>query len=166
MPRPILKSSQSQQQSQNNILSTTYNSHQQNQNMQQMDKMKLDRLLRKKRSSKYLDAIHKLDAGGHVQNHDKVNEIINAIKDEFPEVKIQGILLGIVSRCYLGDPYEVHTLDMTGCIIEHYETYRKMPNGLEKARSIAARGGYEAIEVYPDCCRAISSNGSVSVIIG
>jgi hypothetical protein len=39
-----------------------------------------------------------------------------------------------------------------------------MPGGLEKARGIAMRGGYEFIEVYADCCRCVSSNGSVSVI--
>ena len=66
--------------------------------------------------------------------------------------------------CYLGKPYEVHTLDVTGGIIEHYQTGQILPNGMEKARSIALRGGYEFIEVYTDCCRAISSNGKVSVI--
>ena len=29
-------------------------------------------------------------------------------------------MLGIVSICYLGKPYEVHSLDITGQIIEHY----------------------------------------------
>ena len=53
---------------------------------------------------------------------------------------------------------------MTGEIIEHYKSGQSLPGGLEKARSIAMRGGYEFIEVYSDCCRAVSSNGSVSVI--
>ena len=95
---------------------------------------------------------------------DKVNEIVDTIRSEFPEVEITGIMLGIVSICYLGKPYEVHTLDITGQIIEHYKGGQMLPGGLEKARSIAMRGGYDFIEVYVDCCRAISSNGSVSVI--
>ena len=95
-----------------------------------------------------------------------MNAIIDAIRKEFPEVEISGMLLGYVSICYLGKPYEVHTLDMTGSIIEHYKAGQTLPGGLEKARSIAMRGGYEFIEVYVDCCRCVSSNGRVSVISG
>lgn len=131
---------------------------------QQMTKMTLDRTLRKKRSKDYMDAMHRLDAGGHVHNQQKVDEIIGAIRNEFPEVELSGILLGYVSLCYLGKPYEVHTLDMTGQIIEHYKVGQSLPGGLEKARTLALRGGYEFIEVYVDCCRCISSTGAVSVI--
>lgn len=165
MPRPMLRTPQTQTQTQtNNILSATYNNQQQKQQQQQMDKMKLDKLLRKSRSKEYMEAIHRLDAGGHVYNQNKVNDIINTIKGEFPEVELSGILLGYVAVCYLGKPYEVHTLDITGGIIEHYKAGQTLPNGLEKARSIAMRGGYDFIEVYVDCCRAISSSGAVSVI--
>ena len=117
-----------------------------------MDKMKLDRLLRKTRSKEYMQSLHKLDVGGHVHNQHKVNEIINTIHNEFPDI------------CHLGKPYEVHTLDITGQIIEHYKSGQLLPGGLEKAHSIALRGGYDFIEVYIDCCRAISANGTVSVI--
>ncbi len=159
MPRPMLRTPQNQTET-NNVLSATCN----NEEKQQMDKMMLDRLLRKNRSKEYMDALHKLDSGGHVHNENKVNEIINTIKREFPEVELSGILLGYVAICYLGKPYEVHTLDITGGIIEHYKAGHTLPGGLEKARNIAMRGGYDFIEVYVDCCRAISANGSVSVI--
>lgn len=159
----MLKTPQQNQAQSSNILSATCNPMQQQQ-AQHIDKMKLDRILRKPRSKEYMDAMHKLDAGGHVHNQNKVNDIINAIKKEFPEVEISGILLGCVSICYLGKPYEVHTLDVTGEIIEHYKSGQTLPHGLEKARSIAIRGGYDFIEVYVDCCRAISANGNVSVI--
>lgn len=164
MPKPMLKQPQTQTQS-GSILSAAQQQAQK-QRTQQMDKMKLDRLLRKTRSKEYMDALHKLDAGGHVHNQHKVNEIIDAIRNEFPEVEINGVLLGFVSICYLGRPYEVHTLDMTGQIIEHYKAGQPLPGGLEKARSIALRGGYDFIEVYVDCCRCISSTGAVSVISG
>ena len=162
MPKPMLRQPQTQTQS-GSILSATQQ-QESKQQTQQMDKMKLDRLLRKTRSKEYMDALHRLDAGGHTHNQHKVNEIIDAIRNEFPEVEISGILLGFVSICYLGKPYEVHTLDMTGQIIEHYKVGQTLPGGLEKARSIALRGGYDFIEVYVDCCRCVSSNGSVSVI--
>lgn len=162
MPKPMLRQPQTQVQT-DTLLSATQN-QQQKQQTQQMDKMKLDRLLRKPRSKEYMQALHKLDAGGHVQNQQKTAEIIDAIRREFPEVELSGIMLGIVSTCYLGKPYEVHTLDITGQIIEHYKSGQTLPGGLERARSVAIRGGYEFIEVYVDCCRAVSSNGSVSVI--
>lgn len=164
MPKPLMRPQQQQQAKTQsaNLLSATF--QQESVQQTQMDQMRLDRLLRKPRSRQYMDALHRLDAGGHVHNQEKVNEILNTIRNEFPEVQIQGVLLGYVSQCYLGKPYEVHTLDITGGIIEHYKMGAPLPNGMEKARSIALRGGYDFIEVYVDCCRAISANGSVSVI--
>lgn len=158
MPKPILNSYQSQKQTQASNIMTS------NLKQSQIDKLSLDRLLRKSRSKEYMDAIHQLDAGGHVHNKKEVNEIINTIKSEFPDVDINGILLGLVAKCYLGAPYEAHTLDLVGEIIEHYKRGETLPGGLDKAKSIALHGGYDFIEVYTDCCRAISSNGSVSVI--
>ena len=158
MPKPILNSYQSQKQTQASNIMTS------NLKQSQIDKLSLDRLLRKSRSKEYMDAIHQLDAGGHVHNKKEVNEIINTIKSEFPDVDINGVLLGFVAKCYLGAPYEAHTLDLVGEIIEHYKRGETLPGGLDKAKSIALHGGYDFIEVYTDCCRAISSNGSVSVI--
>ena len=130
----------------------------------QIDKLSLDRLLRKSWSKEYIDAIHQLDAGGHVHNQKEVNEIINTVKSEFSNVDINGILLGFVAKYYLGAPYEAHTLNLVGEIVDHYKRGEILPNRLDKAKSIAIHGGYEFIEVYTDCCRAISSNDSVSVI--
>ena len=158
MPKPMLNPSQSQKQTQISHIMTS------NLKQPQIDKLSLDRLLRKSRSKEYMYSIHQLDAGGHVHNQKEVNEIINTIKSEFPDVDINGILLGFVAKCYLGAPYEAHTLDLVGEIIEHYKRGETLPNGLDKAKSIAIHGGYDFIEVYTDCCRAISSNGSVSVI--
>ena len=162
MPKPMLNRPQTQTKTES-ILNTTQQ-RKSNQQTKQMSKMELDRLLRKTRSKEYMEAMQKLDAGGHVHNQAKVNEIIDVIRQEFPEVQLAGVLLGFVSVCYLGRPYEVHVLDITGGIIEHYVSGQPMPGGLEKARAIALRGGYEFIEVYADCCRCISSNGTVSVI--
>lgn len=103
MPKPMLRQPQIQTQS-STILNTTQN-HQQKHTTQQMDKMRLDRLLRKTRSKRYMDALHELDADGHTHKQNKVNEIIDAICSEFPEIEISGILLGFVSMCYLGKPY-------------------------------------------------------------
>ncbi|MDO4312443.1 MAG: hypothetical protein Q4C52_05110 [Eubacteriales bacterium] len=162
MPRPILRPQETKLNT--DILLNTRQAAPENKQLSQVEKMKLDRLLRKPRSKAYMEAMHKLDAGGHVHNQKMVEDIVNTIKQEFPEVELAGILLGYVAVCYLGKPYEVHTLDMTGNIIEHYKEGEPLPGGLEKARSLAVRGGYEFIEVYVDCCRAIGAGGSVSVI--
>ena len=74
------------------------------------------------------------------------------------------ILLGVVAKCYLGDAYEVHSLDCTGKIIQHFKKGEPLLHGMEKARGIAIRGGYAFIEVYAECCRAVSEDGTVSVI--
>lgn len=163
MPRPLLRTQQKSETQTQNILSASRSLEQQTRNTQ-MDKLKLDRLLRKQRSREYMEALRKLDAGGHVQNRQQVEEILDTIRNEFPEVEISGILLGYVAVCYLGEPYEVHTLDVKGGIIEHYKAGQALPDGMEKARGIALRGGYEFIEVYVDCCRAVSAGGNVSVI--
>ena len=129
------------------------------------DAMQTARLLKKQRSKAYIEAIHKLDAGGHTMNAAEREAILAAIRAEFPDVlDLAGVLIGIVSKCYLGDPYEVHTLTSAGGIIEHYKRGEPLPAGMERARSLAARGGYEFVEVYTDVCRAISSDGSVSVV--
>ncbi|MBR5307808.1 MAG: hypothetical protein IKU43_03490 [Clostridia bacterium] len=166
MPKPMLIRPQVQTETQtqtNSILSTTQE-RKQTQQTQQIDKMKLDRLLRKPRSKGYMQTMTKLDSGGHVHNKKQVDDIIGAISEEFPDIEMTGILLGVVSTCFLGEPYEVHTLDITGQIIEHFKRGQPLPGLLENARSLAIRGGYAFIEVYIDCCRAVSPSGAVSVI--
>lgn len=168
MPRPLLHTpkQETENKSENkahSLLSAVRDSKQEKKT-QNMDPIMLDRMLRKKRSEKYMQMIGHLDVGGHVQNREKVNEILDGIREEFPEVQLDGFFLGIVSVCYLGAPYEVHALDLAGGILEHYRRGEAMPGGLERARGLALRGGYEFIEVYENCCRAVSKNGTVSVI--
>ena len=163
MPKPMLKPLQQSQTTEESILSAAYKAETKKEN-RELNRLQLDRILRKQRSKEYMSMMGKLDAGGHVHNQDKVNDMIQTIRNEFPEVEIQGILLGIVSICYLGEPYEVHTLDVKGRIVEHYKQGQSLPDGMEKARSIAIRGGYEVLEVYTDRCCAVSMSGMVSVI--
>lgn len=48
--------------------------------------------------------------------------------------------------------------------IKHYKKGETLPEGLEPARSLIVNGGYELVEIYSDCFRAISKEGNVSVI--
>ena len=160
MPRPMLHSEKSVK------IDTSLNLGLHNETKVDTKKatMLQERLLRKKRSKEYMNALSKLDVGGHVHNQAVINEIRNAIREEFPDIDIFGHLIGIVALCYLGEPYEVHTLDLTNNIVEHYERGQSLPQGMERARGLVLHGNYEYIEVYNDCCRAISTNGDVSVI--
>lgn len=165
MPRPLLKPIQKTER-ELDILSLTDSEKRSDLKIGTEDQMKIDRLLRRQRSKEYVETVRRLDAGGHVHNEQKVREIIGAITEEFPEIEISAILMGVVAICYLGDPYEVHTLDLYADIIEHYKVGHPLPGGLECARGIAMHGGYEFIEVYTNCICAVSADGSVSVIKG
>ena len=163
MPKIMLKNTTETKSESNNTLSLTKPIEK---TKTTVDTLTLQRILRKKRSQKYMEAMKSLDAGGHVHNQEKVNELINVIREEFPEVELikTGIFIGMVSKCFLGDPYEVHTVDFTHTIIKHYKQGETLPDGMEKARAMAARGIYEYIEVYTDYCCAVSSDGTVSMI--
>ena len=162
MPRPILHAKQRDQS--NPLFRMTPDNFEQGSRAK--SKMEIDRILRKKRSKPYLNAFGQLDAGGHVQNRDQVEALIETVQAEFPELDDCAFMLGCVATCYLGRPYEVHVLDRKGGIIRHYEGGQPLPDDLEKARTLALQGGYKFIEVYHDCCRAVSDNGTVSVIPG
>ncbi len=122
----------------------------------------IDRQLRNKRSQRYMDAMTKLDAGGNVNSG--ADALADIIASEFPDLEINGIMLGIVSKCYLGEPYEVHTLDISLSIVEHYKRGQSLPGGLQKARGLANNPAYEFVEVFTDRCVCVDSRGNPSVL--
>ncbi|MGM0214621.1 hypothetical protein [Enterococcus sp. AZ109] len=158
MPRVFLNHSE-QKKNQNHLSASVNKPRHKTQ-----DPLVVDRLLRKRRSTEYLAALGQLDASGATMSKPQFERIVEVIKKEFPEIELGGLLIGYVSKCYLGTPYEVHTLSYNLQIIEHYKSGNILPDGMEKARSLAYHGGYQFIEVYTDCCRAISEDGSVAVI--
>lgn len=164
MPRPILGPLRNETRDNTRLSATPPASRQAP--LKEKDKLKAERLLRNKRSKEYMEAVRKLDAGGHVRNRDQVRELVERISGEFQELDmdVMKIMLGIVSKCYLGAPYEAHSLSLALQIIEHYKRGEAMPAGLEKARALAGSGRYAFIEVYTDCCRCVSEDGDVSVV--
>jgi len=125
---------------------------------------KLQQRLRHTRSKTYVEAIRRLDAGTHHADRAGFEALLEAIANEFPDLGIEQRPIGIVSECYLGAPYEVHICDLSGGIIEHFETYRAMPPLFERGRALALHPAYAFVEVYTDTLRAISLDGSVSMI--
>jgi len=122
--------------------------------------------LRQKRSQNYLTAIGKLDTGGHVCSQHDVDALLAAMRAEFPEISIDRLPIGIVSKCYLGMPFEVHTLDRIGQIIRHYKIHEPLPDGLERARGLARHPAYAFVEVYSDRMIAVADNGDTSTLQG
>lgn len=128
------------------------------------DKTMLERRLRNKRSSEYMEAISKLDVGGCEQCKKQFDDCVEAIRNEFKDIPQSDLLIGLVSKCHLGQPYDVHTIDMSGSILVHYKVSENMPPLIEKARSLALHGGYAYIEVYMDYLCAVKDDGSVSIV--
>lgn len=126
----------------------------------------LDSRLRRKRSSAYLEAIRRLDAGTHVTDREALKTLLEEISREFPDLTLDQRPLGIVSTCHLGAPYQVHVCDLGGEIVEHYETFRPMPAPFEGARALALHPSYAFVEVYADGCRLVSPDGAVAWIGG
>jgi hypothetical protein len=131
-----------------------------------MQDAQLQQRLRQSRSKAYVEAIKRLDAGTHHADRTALETLIEAIASEFPELGIEQRPMAIVSRCYLGPPYEVHICDFGGGIVEHFETFRSMPPLCERGRALARHSAYAFIEIYPDMMRAVGEDGSVSVIAG
>jgi len=91
-----------------------------------------------------------------------VSGIAEAIEAEF--TMADTLPLGLVARCHLGSPYEVHVLDMTGHIIEHYYSLQAMPQPFERARTLALHDAYAAIEVYSDRMVCVRPDGTTAVV--
>ena len=129
-----------------------------------LSQAELSQRLRMKRSTRYIEALTRLDAGCHCQDPRVIEALIAAIQEELPEVTIEKLPIGVVSKCHLGADYEVHTLDRTGGIVQHYRSHQSLPPLLERARSLALHSQYVFVEIYVDSMVAVRLNGEVSVV--
>ena len=116
------------------------------------------------RSSRYRTAVGRLDASATLTPA-QLREVIDDIHREFAE-RWSAIPLGFVGHCYLGPPYEAHTLTVDGQIIEHYVAGQALPGRLEQARALARTEHYLVIEVYPDQLVCVRADGSVAKVEG
>lgn len=120
------------------------------------------RLLTTPRSARYLAAIARLDGSATLLPVD-VQEIIDELHREFDETW-SAVPQGFVAHCYLGPPYEAHTLTVDGAIIEHYRAGEPLPGPLEGARALARTEHYRVIEVYPDKLVCVRADGAVVTV--
>lgn len=125
----------------------------------------LEAALRKPRSKEYVEFIKKMDIGCEADMSGYIAEWTDKVDKEFPFIaNVSNFLLGIISRCYLGDSYEVHMLDKTLSIVGHFKKGEPLPNGLEPCRSIGMNPNYEFVEVYEHMYCIVDKNGNTSVI--
>lgn len=120
--------------------------------------------LREKRSKSYLELVQKIDVGQGSLSKKELDQLIQDLKQQFPVMDSLHLLEGIVAKCYLGDDFEVHTLDLKLDIMRHYKFHEILPHNLEKARTLAASPFYAYIEIYSNCLCAVHTDGSVSII--
>ena len=121
--------------------------------------------VREARSIEYVTAMSDLDSGGHVEKRGHFDSLVSKIRSELSEVPSNQLPIGIVARCYLGVPYEVHIVDIgLSQIIKHFCRGEPMDPVFERARSLAQHSAYEFVEVYRDHLVAVKGDGSVSVV--
>lgn len=137
-------------------------------NASKIDERVLKERLRKKRSSKYIEAIKSLDVGDVKMSEKEKNELLDIVKEEFSDVSLnivdEASLVGILAKCYLGHPYEVHTLSFMGFIIKHYTINEELPKGFEVGRALCLHPQYEFIEIYDNFIVGVYIDGSTSIV--
>lgn len=121
-----------------------------------------DRDILKKRSEKYLNLIKTLDTDLLSETRGK-EEMMTKIHEEFGTANLADLPVGILAKCYLGHPHEVHTLDLSaGQIIQHYKIGEPLPEHFEKARTLAKHNAYLFVEVYKDKLILIREDGTAA----
>ncbi|BAV05438.1 hypothetical protein SAMN05421788_105108 [Filimonas lacunae] len=120
------------------------------------------RALLRNRSKKYMDLIAGLDTH-NLTDTKGMALLMNAIQEEFGTAELGNWPLGIVAKCFLGHPYEVHTYDLSASqILHHYKVGEPLPDQFEKARTLAKHNAYALVEVYKDYVILIREDGSAS----
>lgn len=129
----------------------------------------LEARLRQPRSAAYLSALTQLDSGGHVCDPQAVQQLLAALREEFPDLSIENYPLGLVAKCYLGAPFEVHTFDFgaevhPSNVVHHYKSFETLPAPLDAARSLALNPAYAFVEVYTDRLVPVAYTRTVSIV--
>lgn len=75
--------------------------------------------------------------------------VLKNLEDAYIE-RMGGELIALFSRCYLGDPYLDHKLNLLGKIVEHYPASQPLTGSYEKARNLISSGAYAYVEIYAD----------------
>lgn len=116
----------------------------------------------KKRSVDYIRFISKIEnLEGHSVNGYK--ELIDKISVEIGPLGLPTSPIGILAKCFLGAPFDVHILGLSGdIIINHYKVSEQLPPDYAKARILAIHNQYSIVEVYNDKFVLIDIEGNTT----
>lgn len=121
-----------------------------------------DRDILKKRSENYLNIIKDIDSELLIETRGK-EQLLSKIQEEFGTAELANLPLGILAKCFLGHPHEVHTLDFNATqIIKHYKIGEPLPDHFEKARTLAKHNAYAFVEIYKDKLILIREDGTAA----
>lgn len=118
-----------------------------------------------KRSRRYMDALTKIDSITTADGNE-MHDLLHIVQEEFNATDHSDLPLGIVAKCFLGHPHEIHTLDLIGKqLITHYNIGDELPLNFEKARNLANHKAYAFVEVYRDKIILIREDGAASLTL-
>jgi hypothetical protein len=121
-----------------------------------------EREILRKRSQRIVKILSSLDAKSLTEVHGW-QELMDAIAEEYGTAEVASVPLGIVAKCFLGAPFEVHILDLSGTqIVRHFKAGEEMPPSFEKARTLAMHNAYAFVEVYSDKIVLVRPDGSAT----
>lgn len=152
----------------------------------------LESRLRQRRSSKYIETIKQLQAAQHFQDTEAQETLVEAIRQEFPEMSISAFpLLCLVFQTRPGYPRWMPTpmiaeattgmlrQDLQAELINkarqidsydaavmqacaHYNAV--LPGFVSRAFILVEHDSYAFVEIYPEYLVAIASNGDTSLV--
>lgn len=132
---------------------------------QQVGNSKLDSVFStKKRSKEYINFITKLE-NIDVYKINGFKELTDQISNEIGPLGFSSSPLGILAKCFLGAPFDVHILGLEGeIILNHYKASEPLPPSYSKARLLALHNQYSIVEVYNDKFILIDLEGNTTNI--
>ena len=87
-----------------------------------------------------------------------------AAKLEFKDVPVPPVPDMVICKCYI-DGCDVHAIDGGGNILKHFNKSVEYDDSVKRGRKVYySHEGCSCVEVFPDCCRVIMSDGSVEKI--
>jgi hypothetical protein len=90
-------------------------------------------------------------------------ELTDQISKEIGPLGMPTSPIGILAKCFLGVPYDVHILGLEGeIILNHYKVSETLPPDFSKARNLAIHNQYAIVEVYKDKFVLIDTDGNTT----
>ncbi len=105
-----------------------------------------------------------LEEFAEMTREELMEEIRACFQEEFQKLKIENIMLGVLSKCYISG-CDCHAISPAGEIMEHYSKSAVLQPEFEKGRALLKRyRDCKCVEVYTDCCRVIHDDNSVTKV--